>query len=561
MSGSAAASRSCIAAAWSRCTSAIADAMAMASTVQVKTTQPSSEATSEQTTSTEDAVSGSPCRTVSSTGTWIAASCYRNFFRNYFGNASSVGVRNTGLDALRNLDRVAVGHWLAYSVWNQLGTAFFNNLAGRVGVRYALLLADPVANRVANIFNSLFANDSAGLVANGLLTAFGNQLASGVGNNLAAWLTNPIANRVGNVLRSAFRNQLASCVSNRLLTALRNQLADIVRNRLATAFWDALGHGVWNNLGQAFGFILHAIDGLFFAGWNPDLLCDCLRRALDALGAYFAWAVDISASRRVEGPCAWFANGSTNNWPSNFFFDGLPASTLNRNGLGEIDWLGDRVVDRSLTGFCDRHINRVVDHLLFGFQNLVEDGVVHYLFVGFTNRSGYRVVHSLGTCFSNRTANCVVDDFFVGFTNWHHHRVIHDFAMRLEHWPRDVVRHLLGSGFINRSAYRVVANASVSFTNRYIDRIRNLSLMGFSLVPNALNLLVFVHDLADQLGAGNRFWFVYDFLDCLGRGVGRWTTWIHNVTTTILVADRAAVSSLSSPSIECGQKSRKSWQC
>jgi len=527
--------------------------------VAVQATEEVAEATVEQAVSTEDSVTVAV--TGSNTCTWIAAYGHWNFFADNLWNAAGVGVRNTGLDALRYLDGIAVGHWLADGVRNNLGSAFLDNLASGVGVRNTLLFTNPVADGVANVLDALLANRTASGVVDGLLTAFGNQAAGRVGADLASWLANPIAYRVGDVLGAALWNHLAGGVGDRLLAALRNQLADVVSNRLLAALRNTLGHGVWHNLGQAFLFVTDTIDRLFFAGRNPNLLAYLLRWALHAFYAALTWAVYILAGCRIKSPSTWFANRSANNRTCDFFLNRLPASTTNGNRLGVVDRFGNRVVDRSLTSLGYRNHDGVVDHLLTGFHDLVHHCVVHNLFVCFTNWCHHSVIDGLGTGFGYRSTNRVVDYLLVGLTNWHHHSVVDNLAVRLNHRARDVVRHLLGTGLIHRSANRVVTNTSVRFTYRYIDRVGNFTLMGFTLVTNALDLLVLVHDLVYRLCSGNRLWLVYNFLNSLHHGVRRRTTRIHNVTSAILVADRAAVSSVCSPSTQCGRKTHQGWQC
>ena len=488
----------------------------MASAVATQTAEPIAKPTVEQTVSRSPTVA---C-TDTSTCTWIAYVDW-NLFADNLSNTSGVGVWFANLHALGNLDGFAVVNWLADGVTYLLGSAFLHDLAGRVGIWAALLFADPVANRVAHIFDSLLANHFAGLVANGLLTALWNQLAGGVGANLALLLANPIAYRVGNFLGSAFTNHLAGGISNRLLAALRNQLANVVGNRLGAALWYALGDGVWNNLGQAFGFVLDAVDGLFFAGWNPNSLANLLRRALDAFHPAFAWAVYIPAGCWVEGPSAWFANSSTNHWARNFFLNVLPAATADRNGLGVVDRLGNGVVDGSLAGFCHWHHDGVVDNSLAGFHHSVHDGVIDDLFVCFTNRGHHRVVDGLGPCFTNRSANGVVHNLLVGLADRNHHCVVHDLLMGLVNRLHDVVGHLLGSSFIDRPTNGVVPHALMCFTYRYVDRVLNIMFVRFAFVANALNLFVFVYNFVDQPVASYGFRLVNNFVYRFHYGVRR----------------------------------------
>jgi len=536
---------------WFCCSAAVACGSTVASAVATQSAEPISEATVEQ------PIAGSPA--VASTCTRIADVDW-NFFADNLSDASGVGVWLANLDTLGNLDGLAVVDWLADGVAYLLGAALLHDLAGRVGVRAALLFADPVANRVANILDSLLANHLAGLVANGLLTALRNQLAGRVGADLALLFADPVAYRVGNFLGSALRNELAGGVGDRLLTAFRNQLAYVVRNRLAAALGHALGDGVRANLGQAFGFVLDAVDGLFFASWNPNSLADLLRRALDAFNSAGTWAVYIAAGCWVEGPSAWLSHDSANNRTGNFFFRRLPATTANHDGLGVVNRLGDSVVDSSLAGFGHWHHDGVVDHAFAGFHHSVHHRVVDNLFVGFTNWGHYRVVDGLGPGLTNWGANGVVHNLFMGFTDGDHHRVVDNLFMGFVDRLHDVVRHLLGTGFMNRSANGVVPNSFMLLIHRYVDRVLNIVLVRFSLVADALHLFVFVYDFVYQPVTGNGFWFVNNFAYRLHYGVRRRTTRIHDVTAAVLVADRTAKCGLNSSSAVCGHEDRKSWQ-
>ncbi len=138
--------------------------------------------------------------------------------------------------------------------------------------------------------------------------------------------------------------------------------------------------------------------------------------------------------------------------------------------------------------------------------------------------------------------------------------VVDDLAMGLVHRARDIVSHLLGASLIDGTTNGVVTNPSVGFPYRYIDRVGNFTMLGFALVTNALDLLVLVNDLIDHLGAGDRLRLVNDFSDCLHHGVRRWSTRIHDITTAVFVADRAAKRSLSSSSAQCGHKTHQCWK-
>jgi hypothetical protein len=63
-----------------------------------------------------------------------------------------------------------------------------------------------------------------------------------------------------------------------------------------TALRNALGNSVRNNLRYALSFVLNAVDFLGFAAWNPNLLANLFRWALNAFYSASAWAVYVSAS-------------------------------------------------------------------------------------------------------------------------------------------------------------------------------------------------------------------------------------------------------------------------
>jgi hypothetical protein len=215
-------------------------------------------------------------------------------------------VWNTNCNSLANLDGLLLTHWNANCVRNFLSngfacpvangvvasTSFSNHGALAYTYVFGSLLANPIAGLVANgsstalrnhlascIVNCLamaFRNHFACCVANGLLTAFWNHLASGVGYNLAVWLADIAANSVVTSLLTALWNLSACCVADSLLSALRNHLANSVRNFFRYA---AL-------------LVTNAVDFLSFAGWNPNLLANCLWWALNAF--------NVAATRNIN---------------------------------------------------------------------------------------------------------------------------------------------------------------------------------------------------------------------------------------------------------------------
>ena len=84
--------------------------------------------------------------------------------------------------------------------------------------------------------------------------------------------------------------------------AFWNHLASGVLYSLCTAFWDHFANSVRNALSYTALFVSNAVDGLGFAGWNPNLLANRLWWALYTLYMASAWAVDALASCSVICP-------------------------------------------------------------------------------------------------------------------------------------------------------------------------------------------------------------------------------------------------------------------
>jgi hypothetical protein len=456
-------------------------------------------------------------------------------------------------DALSNLNRCTVWNCFANSARYNLGAAFFDHLAGGVAIWNALLFADHVAHCVAYVLGSLFANHVACLVAYGLLTALWDHFASGIGANLGSWFANHFASGAVYRLLAAFWNHFACGVGANLAAALRNQFARRVFHSLAAALRNALGYGVRTNLGQAFRFVANTVDFLGFAAWNPNLFANRLGWALNAFYSAGAWAVYVSARRRIEDPSAWLTYGSANDWTSNFFRRCLPATAVDRNSLGVVDRFGDGVVNCSFACFCNRNHYRVVDDMVMRFHDFVHHRVVDYLFVRFTNRGHDGIVHNFGVCFVHRSLDCVVDHSLMGFANWNADRVVDDLAMGFIHRARYVVGNLLGTSFVDGSSYRIVANTGVGFANWHVDNVRHFFVVSFSFVTNSIDRLVFVHDLINGLGTGNCFGFVDGPPNCFHYGVSCWTARVNNVATAVFITDRAAICSLSSASAKSRQ--------
>jgi len=255
---------------------------------------------------TTDCISHSTENSAEQTGTagivaaWVAAVATAaayfnwNFFAHDTWYADRYFVRNAYWNSLANFDRLLFANWDAYTVRNLLadgfagpvangiaaGSSFRNHGANSLANVLDSLLANPFAGSVANGSSFALRNHFASLVANGSLTAFWNHLASGVTNGTATWLAYVAANGVAHCLAVALRNHLAGCVANGSLTAL----------------WNHLANGVRNGFGHTASIVTNAVDFLGFASWNPALLADRSRWALNTLNAACTWAIHTSAA-------------------------------------------------------------------------------------------------------------------------------------------------------------------------------------------------------------------------------------------------------------------------
>ena len=404
--------------------------------------------------------------------------------------ANRYGVWFANLTALSNLDGLLNAFLAAGGVAYRLGAAFWNHLAYGVVANLALALGYHTANGVVASLATAFSFHTAGCVVANLGTAFWNHLAYGVVANLLTAFGRHVAYSVVASLGAALWNHTANRIVAGLGAAFWNHGAYGVVANLGAALRNHTAHGVRYFTSHALAYVLGAADFLGFAGWNPNLLANGLRWALYALGAAATWGVDALAGARIIGPCAWIAYSLLYRCAWDRFGNGIPMSTSNLDGLGELNWLGNgivfganfvfynfvhhrvvdraalllvhwlhnRVVDRTSLGFVHRNIhgvvdraglllvngllNRVVDHSLLLFGNRNHDGVVDRLLVGFVNRLLNRVVDRASLGLVHRGLNCVVDRARSLFLNRNHHRVLNFLGVGL--WNHlDRVDHLV----------------------------------------------------------------------------------------------------------------------
>jgi hypothetical protein len=455
-------------------------------------------------------------------------------------DADGYFVWNAYCNSLANLDCLLLAYWNANCIRNLLAYVFADEAAN--GVCLCLALWNHCASCVANVLSTLFADHVANFVANSLCTAFWNHLAGCVSACLAAWLANHTAGRIGASLAAALRNHLASCiganlalwlayscanlVANCLAVAFWNHLASGVLYSLCTAFWNHLANGVRNALSYTALFVTNAVDGLGFAGWNPNLLADRLWWALYALYAAFAWCVDALACARIIRPRAWLTYSLANNWTSNFFGNCRPASAVDSDFLGVVNWSCNRLGNVTCALFLNWNHDRVVYYMLMSFLNRLHNGVVDDFF----------------PIFPHLSLNCVVDDLFMGLVHRLHDSVVDFFCASLIHRTLYVVRNRLGVslmhwahdcvvtslGLVHRLANGRVDSAITCLWNHpsYVDHFVFLNRLIFGSCT--LFGTLFVNRLA------------YSFHDCVCCSYFATT---FSTAATVVVADSAAVSS------------------
>jgi hypothetical protein len=485
--------------------------------------------------SIEEAVSHSTV-----TGCW-AANVHRNFFANNLWNTAGIGVWNVNADATSYLHRAGVRNAFANCVWNRLGASCWNHFAYGVAVVLSLALRNNRAYFVADVFYALLANHFAGCVANGLLTAFWNHFACCAANSLRAWLADHGAYFVAYGLGVALRNHFAGGVAYSLLTAFWHHSANVVCAFFGTAFSNHLAAGVWNNLGANFAFDTSAVDGSLFAAWDPNALANRARWALYAFNATSTWAPYATARSSVPLPataCAVnFANDTTWNFNSPIF----PVTCVDHNSLGVVHRGSDGIGNCSFASFRNRNHNGVVDGTSLGLMNWVHDRVVDNLLMGFLYRLHNRVIDYFFASLPHWLTNGVVDNLLMGFIHWLHNGVVDHFLVRFVNRTAYVVRNLLGASFVHRTIYRVGTCPLFCLIHRLVNRVGDFSIFGRSLVPNTLNLFVFIYRLVLTTCSCNRFRFVNHSSDRSHYCAVRWTIWVLNASTAILVTNRTAI--------------------
>ena len=309
--------------------------------------------------------------------------------------------------------------------------------------------------------------------------------------------------------------------------AFWHHLASGVLNRLCTAFWHHLANGVRNALSYTVLFITNAVDGLGFTGWNPYLLANRLGWALYALYMASAWAVCALACARIIRPCAWLTYSLANNWTSNFFGNGRPASAVDSDFLGIVNWSCDRLDNVPCALFLNWNHDRVVDYMLMSFLNWLHHGVVDNFF----------------TVLPHLSLNCVVDDLFMGLVHRLHDSVVNFTSPSLVHRTDYVVRNRLGMRLMNWTHYRVVASLGlvVWSANRLVDSA--ITCLGNH--PSYVDHFVFGYVLI--FGACTLFGtlfvnrFAYSLHDCVSCSD---VAAAFSTATTVVVANSAAISSI-----------------
>jgi hypothetical protein len=341
--------------------------------------------------------------------------------------------------------------------------------------------------------------------------------------------------------------------------AFWNHLASGVLYSFCTAFWNHLANGVRHALSYTVLFITHAVDGLGFAGWNPNLLANRLGWALYALYMASTWAVDALACARIIHPCTWLTYSLANNWTGNFLGNCRPASAVNSDFLGVVNrscdrldnvtcalflnWDHDRVVDYMLMSFLNWLHNGVVDNFFTVFPHLSLNRVVDDLFMGLVHRLHDSVVDDLFMGLVHRSLDCVVDDLFMGLIHRLHDSVVNFTRPSLVHRTAYVVRNRLGMRLMNWTHDRVVASLGlvVRCANRLVDSAITCLGNHPSYVDHFVFCYVLIFGACTLFGTLFVYRFAYSLHDCVCRSDVAAT---FSTATTVVVADSAAISSV-----------------
>ena len=500
-------------------------------------------------------------------------------FANSTRNANGYFVRNANWNSLATSDRLLLTYWNANGVGNLAANVFANIVAH--GVALSLALRNHGAAGVANVFSALFANPIGYAIVDTTSTALGNHTASGVIYRAATWLANSFASRVVHCALTALGNHTASrvvyCAATWLadsfanvvaygaLTALRNHAASGVVHSAAAALRNHAANGVRNRFCYAASLVTCAADFLRFTAWNPNLLANGARWALNALSMARSWAIDAAALRCIPYPRTRRANNSALYRTSDLFRYAIPMSTVNLHCFGVVDGGGDVANDFASSCFLLRNHDRVVDYaamilLHWGHNCIVDDSLTRFnnrltncvvddLAMGLVYRCHDRVVDDLATGLIDGLLDRVVDDLAMSFVHRLANRVVDLTRAGLSYWTTYIVGNLTSLSRIDRSVDRV--SPSLGLVNRLTHNGIHRAVTCFTLHPSHIDYLVFGNRLV--LGACSLLGLL--LVNCsansLHHSVRGWSTAICDYTSAAIITRRTAIRSVGFARREC----------
>jgi hypothetical protein len=429
--------------------------------------------------------------------------------------AAGHGVRNTPRHTLRNLDGLLVANWLADRVANCTRALLWHHVANLVAT--GVLLRNHVANLVADRTRALLRNHVANLVAAALL--LWDHVAGLPANCAAVLLRNHVANLVA--ARTLFRNHVANLVANRAATLLGYHVANLVAEGLLLR--NHVANLVAAGLGPRFADPLRAANFLRAAFRDPMLLAAFGRRALHTLGVALAWAIVAAARARIIRPSAWLADAAGVRWARDLVRFGFPMSGRNLDRLRVVHRNHHAVVDLAALRFPNWLAHGVAAGLLF--VNWLAHGVANFAALRLPARLADRVGASLR--FPHRLAHGVANFLAMVFPLSVVNRVAT--GLRLVAGLADRLANLTGLCFPAWLADRIAER--LRFEARLAYGVANFPRTGFRNVLHTVDNAVFADPIPDRFVAGELLLLVLNAVHRFHNGVSLHLT--TRVTTAV----------------------------
>ena len=305
-----------------------------------------------------------------------AANLDRHLGANHSWYTACDRVRLADLATLTHLNRFCVAFTTACCFTNRSSAALRYHFANAVGASLCLAFGYHFASGVVANLGAVFANNTAGFIANLFGSALRYHLAGRVLTNLGAVFANNTANLVTNLFGATLGYHTANGVVTGLGSAFWNHTADLVANLFRSALRHHAANSVRNLTCAALASIAGAADFFLLAGWYPDLLANSFWRALHALSAAFPWCINTLASARVKGPRARLANGFSHRRSWNRLRCGFPMSTPNSDCFGVLFGNYNAVGLSAGLLLSNRLVDSAVDRPRFRLIDRFADGVL-----------------------------------------------------------------------------------------------------------------------------------------------------------------------------------------